>query len=690
MWHRRQHSVRAAVVAAACVVAAMTVVAGAVSGFFYARVESLLLTVAEEQSAALAYALRLAETSNRYAAGGGEIEAARNQLQRQNATVALAQHAQGLYEVIAALRRVALTAAQMDGIEALVTALENNLFQMNRLVERRIELEAAERRNRAELEQARAALDSLLARPATAAGDTGGSLEAAGARVMLHLYEAGQSDRPAAVQAARTAFGAARAHLDDALAAHPEGAAAAGGGSGPLTRLDRAASGPDGIFAVRESLLNAHAGIARHAVLGREIVTKLGIAVSRLVATVEGEAEATKAAAAAQIDAGRRWLLVVAALTFVGPLAIVWLAVSRTIVAPLARLAAATRRIADGELHTPIPPARHREFHEIAEALAVFRDTTAALAERTRALGASEEAQRQAREEAERALADLRAAQEQLIQSEKMAALASVVAGVAHEVNTPVGITLTSASLLEEELAGMAARLRDGTLRRSEFEQFLDRTREIAGLIQTNMDRAAGLIQAFKQVAADQSSERRRLFDLGETIEHTLVSIRPACDRAGHAIRWRCPPGLTLDSYPGALSQVLTILAMNSLDHAFPPGRSGTVSIAAEADGPDAVRIDYRDDGTGVPAALRRRVFEPFFTTRRHQGNTGLGLHIAFNVAQQTLRGRLELHAAEAGGGVHFTLRIPTTLGPTSPPDGPARPAEVAQQNRPTEDVDLP
>jgi len=646
-----KRSVRAVVVAAACVVAAMTIVAGAVSWYFYARIEELLVTVSEEQGSALAQALKLAEISNRYAAGTGEIEAARNQVQRQNAVIALAQHAHALREAIAVLDRQPETAVHVQPIKRLVDGLDDALRQQNRLAERRLELELAARRMRADLVRLQAAADVLVSRLAANA-EAVHALELAAGRVLLRLYDAGQIDQPGPLQAALADFGTARARFAEAAAALPP--AGRGEAERLLATIDALATGPAGLFPTREAVLAVRAEGDRKAIQGREIVTRLGVAVSQLVAKVETDYERTRAAVREQTDAGRHWLLVVALATFLGPVAIVWLAVSRTIVRPLSLLAATTRRIADGDLQAPVPPVHHREFQEIAEALAVFRDTTAALAR-------SEAAHREAREEAEAALADLRNAQEQLIQSEKMAALASVVAGVAHEVNTPLGITLTSASLLADELQAMATGLAGGTLKRSEFEQFLGRAREIAGLVQSNMERAAGLIQAFKQVAADQSSERRRVFDLRETIEQTVVSVRPACDRAGHAIALECPDGIPVDSYPGALSQVLTILVMNSLDHAFEPGRHGSIAIAAVVEESDTLRIDYRDDGRGIAEPLARRVFEPFFTTRRAQGNTGLGLHIAFNIVRQSLKGRIDLDAA-APRGVHFVLRMPAAL----------------------------
>lgn len=681
MRQNRTRSVRVVVVAAACVVAAMTLVAGALSWQVYQRIEDLLVSTVDGQASALAQALKLAEVSNRYAAGGGEIEAARNQIQRQNATVSLAQHAYALREAIATLRRQPETAQRLPTIERLVDTLDDCLHQQNRLVERRLGLEGRTRRMRAELSRLKGETDRLLVRldgvePPTHSEAPG--LEAAALQVLLLLADAPQVESAGQIRAARVEFLTARERFARAAAALADGTPEKADGARLLAGVDALGNPEDGVHPIREALLATRSEIAGKGAEVREVVSRLGAAVSQLVAAVEAENESTKAAVRAQIEAGETGMLLVALATFLGPLSIVWWAVSHAIVWPLSRLAAATRSIAAGDLHTPIPPAHHREFREIADALTVFRDNTVALAERTRALARSEEAHRAARSEAERTLSDLRVAQEQLIQSEKLAALASVVSGVAHEVNTPLGITLTSASLLGEELAAMSETLRSGTLRRSEFEQFLARAAEIAGLMQSNMERAAKLVQAFKQVSADQSSEHRRVFELRDTIEQTVVSVRPACDKAGHKVRFTCPDGIMMDTYPGALSQVLTILIMNSLDHAFVPEQRGTITISAAiattgdgiGDGTDAVRIDYRDDGRGIPEAMRRRVFEPFFTTRRSQGNTGLGLHIAFNIAHQSLRGRLELSGI-ANPGVHFVLSLPASL--------PAENAEASQ-----------
>lgn len=668
----RRRSVRATVVAAAFAVAAMTLVAVAISAYSYTRIEHLFAVVSQEQATALNQALRLSETTNRYAAGSGEIEAARNQIQRQNAVVSLGQHAYALLDAMGTLRRIPATAPHVEQIAEIVRALEENVSQRNQLVEQRIEVEGRNRRLRQSMERLQAGLDVFLARLDSAetpvvADSLRWELESAGDRMMLRLYDAGQIEQHTALQAARATFDASLARFQTAVHALPSNTPEREAAGRLLGEFVTLAAGPDGIFPVRAQLLSLRADIDRRTLQGREVVTNLSIAVSRVVGLVEEQAEQTKAAVTAQISAARQWLLAVAAATFLGPLVFVWLVVGRTVVRPLAQLAAATRRIADGDLSTPVPPVHHSEFRKIASALEVFRTNTAALAQRTHALTASEEAQRQAREQAERALADLRAAQEQLIHSEKMAALGSVVAGVAHEVNTPIGITLTGASLLTEEVKAIVDALSRGGLKRSEFETFVARSQEIAGLIQGNMERAANLVQAFKQVAADQSSERRRSFDLRETLAQTIISVKPKCDRAGVAITLACEDGLIADSYPGALSQVVTILVMNSLDHAFSGGDGGVptgggITVAVTEEDGGQVRIDYRDTGPGIPAEVRRRVFEPFFTTRRGQGNTGLGLHLAFNTVQQNLKGHLSLGPEAEERGAHFVLRMPLAL----------------------------
>ncbi len=264
---------------------------------------------------------------------------------------------------------------------------------------------------------------------------------------------------------------------------------------------------------------------------------------------------------------------------------------------------------------------------------------------------------RAAKEEAERALQDLKEAQVQLIQAEKMAALGSLVAGVTHEINTPVGIALTGASLLAEKTRALRHLFEAGALRRGDFAEFIDIADEATQLMLLNIERATRLIQSFKQIAVDQASEERRVFELNNYIHEVLRSLGMRIRRSGHTVAVHCPEDLTIDSYPGAFSQILTNFVINSLLHGYDPGVRGRLTVTVTAmDG--EVELVYADDGRGIPVELHGKVFEPFFTTSRDRGGSGLGLNIVYTLVMRTLRGRLRLDSAP-GAGTAFTLRFP-------------------------------
>lgn len=273
----------------------------------------------------------------------------------------------------------------------------------------------------------------------------------------------------------------------------------------------------------------------------------------------------------------------------------------------------------------------------------------------------AEDTARIAREQAEEALKSLKDAQAHLIQSEKMAALGALVAGVAHEINTPIGIALTGASLLAERTEAIRRAFAANQIRRPDFADYLDTAEEASQLMMMNIDRAAQLIQSFKQMAVDQASEERRVFNLADYVQEVLRSLGVRLKRASHLITVDCPPDLVLDSYPGALSQILTNFIMNSLIHAYEPGQKGHLSITVLPDGDDDIILRYADDGRGIPQALQNKVFEPFFTTNRGAGGSGLGLNIIYNIATRTLQGRIALTSAP-GRGTTFTLRFPRCI----------------------------
>ncbi|MBK1839630.1 PAS-domain containing protein [Azospirillum sp. YIM B02556] len=267
------------------------------------------------------------------------------------------------------------------------------------------------------------------------------------------------------------------------------------------------------------------------------------------------------------------------------------------------------------------------------------------------------EAIRAAKEEAEHALQDLKEAQVQLIQAEKMAALGSLVAGVTHEINTPVSIALTGASLLAEKTRALRHLFETGALRRGDFAEFIDIADEATQLMLLNVERATRLIQSFKQIAVDQASEERRVFELNHYIHEILRSLGMRLRRSGHSIAIHCPDDLTLDSYPGVFGQILTNFVINSLLHGYGPGVRGRLTVTVTVAGGE-VELVYADDGRGIPADMHGKVFEPFFTTSRDRGGSGLGLSIVYALVTRTLRGRLRLDSAP-GAGTAFTLRFP-------------------------------
>ena len=262
-----------------------------------------------------------------------------------------------------------------------------------------------------------------------------------------------------------------------------------------------------------------------------------------------------------------------------------------------------------------------------------------------------------ARDRAEAALSDLLATQDHLVQAEKMASLGRLVAGAAHEINTPLGVSVTVASLFSQRLQELAGELAAGRLRRSQMEQYIADAREGCELLMANIQRAADLVHSFKQVAADQTSDELRRFEMGTCLADIVASIGPVWRKAGHRVDIVCPERVDLYGHPGAISQIVTNLVTNSVIHGFEPGQSGVLTIAASLPGPETVELRYSDTGKGIPPAMRSQVFEPFFTTRRNAGSTGLGLHIIYNLVVGRLGGSIELESGE-GNGARFVIRF--------------------------------
>ncbi|GJD77188.1 sensor histidine kinase [Methylobacterium gregans] len=265
------------------------------------------------------------------------------------------------------------------------------------------------------------------------------------------------------------------------------------------------------------------------------------------------------------------------------------------------------------------------------------------------------------KERSEATLTELRAAQAHLIQAEKLGALGQLVAGVAHEINTPIGLALTTSTAFDHNLADLRRTVNSGQVRRSDLIQGIERLSEGSALVFSNLMRAADLIQNFKQVATDQAAGDLRNFEVQDWLVELVSTLGPLLRRKGHQVRFTCADGIVLNSYPGALAQVVSNLALNAVIHAFPDGHAGKITIDVARLGDAQIRFVFRDDGKGIPMENLPRIFDPFFTTRRDKGSTGLGLHIVYNLVTSTLHGRIELESEE-NIGTKITIDIPRAI----------------------------
>ncbi len=263
-----------------------------------------------------------------------------------------------------------------------------------------------------------------------------------------------------------------------------------------------------------------------------------------------------------------------------------------------------------------------------------------------------------AMEALETAYADLKETQDSLVQAEKMASLALLVAGVAHEINTPVGIAYGCSTHLASKTRALTEAFEKGAMKKSDLVAYVAAAGESSRLIEQNLTRAAELIQSFKRVAVDQTSQERRRFELRTYLEEIITSLGPRLRKSPHKVAIDCPDDVKMDSYPGALSQIITNLVINALTHAFHDQAEGRMALTVEETPEEEVEIRFSDDGAGIPADNLSRVFEPFFTTKRGTGGSGLGLHIVFNLVTQSLGGRISVDSTPQRGTT-FVVRIP-------------------------------
>ncbi len=257
-------------------------------------------------------------------------------------------------------------------------------------------------------------------------------------------------------------------------------------------------------------------------------------------------------------------------------------------------------------------------------------------------------------------IANLNETRDSLARSEKLASLGALVAGVAHELNTPIGNALTVASTLQEKVKEFATEYERG-LRRATLEAHIEAEAFAAELIVRNLLRADELVSSFKHVAVDQTSMQRRQFQLDRVIAEVVTTLRPSLKKTPFRIEHHCPPDILMDSYPGPIGQILSNLVNNAVIHAFEGRDEGCIRIVATLDG-GAVLLDFTDDGCGIPAENLARIFDPFFTTRMGRGGSGLGLNIVHSLVETLLGGSISV-SSQPGAGTKFHIRLPCSPG---------------------------
>ncbi len=345
---------------------------------------------------------------------------------------------------------------------------------------------------------------------------------------------------------------------------------------------------------------------------------------------------------------------------------ILWV-MQRRVLQPMTQMTQAAEALAAGQLEQPLKLGGSDEIARVGLAMEGMRQSLlqafGALREHANTLEDQVE-QRTAElttsnADLTQALANLKTAQHELVESEKLASLGRLVAGVAHELNTPLGNSLTVVSSLEDRFKQLEDMLSSNTpMRRSLLEDLVRDTRRGQDILQRNVQKAADLVRDFKRVAIDQTTDSRGDFEVHRVIEDVLVMVEPSFKHTPYVIRTELAPGIEMNSYPGSLGQVLTNLLMNALVHGFEGKEQGQVQVRCALLGEAEVEICVSDDGRGMDESVRRRIFDPFFTTKLGTGGSGLGMHIVHNLVTHVLGGQIEVQSS-VGAGTRMLVRLP-------------------------------
>ena len=247
--------------------------------------------------------------------------------------------------------------------------------------------------------------------------------------------------------------------------------------------------------------------------------------------------------------------------------------------------------------------------------------------------------------------------QEELVQKEKLASLGSLVAGISHEINTPLGICVTGISHLKEEYQFTRNAYESGTLNEQDLVDFFDEVKSAIDIIGANTRRGAALVKSFKQVAVDQSSDNIRDIIIGDYIDEILLSLKPKLKQCHHEIIVECPKNISIEINAGAFAQVLSNLIINSLIHGFEHIESGKIQIKIEQRD-DIIVFRYADNGKGLTDEALAMLFEPFYTTKRSEGGSGLGAHLIYNLVTQSLHGKITAQS-KVNKGLAYLIKFP-------------------------------
>lgn len=317
-------------------------------------------------------------------------------------------------------------------------------------------------------------------------------------------------------------------------------------------------------------------------------------------------------------------------------------------------LLTSSRDIAEGDLDHVIEPTGNDELSLLGEQLEQMRH---AIRSRVIELQESEANTRLLNSELSEAMDKLTESQKNLLQAEKLASLGSLVAAVAHELNTPIGNALGVATTMHEKLKAFKASVQSG-LKKSTLDAHIENSDQALDIINHNIYIAAELIESFKHVAVDQTSAKRREFLLAETINDVLKTLKPTFKNLPIVIDTEIDEGIRMDSFPGALGQVITNIVNNSVIHAFEPHDGDVITLRGSSYGSASVRIIIQDNGKGISKANLDKIYDPFYTTRLGKGGSGLGLNIVYNLVSGVLGGTIQVESEE-GVGTSFVLTLP-------------------------------